>query len=176
MSNAVLSPSSTGGLRIDDQPPEPPEVGRPAPLSVLPLATVLRSLATTTISSSPLLLPPSLAIMSLLANTSSPFLNPDRNPILRFILKKTFYSQFCAGEGAAEVRQSIEGLKQIGFSGVILGYAKEVVLSEEQTRNLSSCEEGAAAEECIQSEVIPWTAGTMETVRLAAPGDFVALK
>ncbi len=114
--------------------------------------------------------------MSLLANTTSPFLNPDRNPLLRFLVKKTFYAQFCAGENPNEVRHSIDALKHIGFSGVILGYAREVVLSQEQTQNLASCGEGSAAEECIRDEIIPWATGTMETVRLASPRDFVALK
>jgi hypothetical protein len=114
--------------------------------------------------------------MSTLAYSNRPLFNPDRNPFLRWFLKKTFYAQFCAGENAAEVRRTIDGLKRIGFTGVILGYAKEVVLSEAQTRDLSSCEEGPAAEECIRKEIIPWAAGTMETLRLAQPGDFVALK
>lgn len=116
--------------------------------------------------------------MSVLAHTTNPALNPDRNPILRAFLKKTFYAQFCAGENPAEVRQTIDSLKQIGFSGVILGYAREVVLSDSETKDLASCaaEGGAAAEECIRTEITPWAEGTMETVRLASPGDFVALK
>ncbi|KAK3936223.1 FAD-linked oxidoreductase-like protein [Diplogelasinospora grovesii] len=129
-------------------------------LAVLPLANILRSLTITSISSSPLLLPPSLAIMSVLAHTTNPILNPDKNPILRYFLKKTFYAQFCAGENGSE---------RIGFSGVILGYAKE-------TCDLASCGEGAAAEECVRTEINPWAAGTMETVMLASRGDFVALK
>ncbi|KAL2168542.1 hypothetical protein VTG60DRAFT_7147 [Thermothelomyces hinnuleus] len=151
-------------------------MGRPAPLAVLPLANVLRSLMTTTVSSSPLLLPPSLAVMSALANTTRPLLNPDRNPILRFFLKKTFYAQFCAGENAAEVRRTIESLKGIGFAGVILGHAREVVLSEAQMKDLTSCSSGAVADECVRNEITPWAKGTMETVMLASPGDFVALK
>ncbi|KAI2641017.1 proline dehydrogenase [Xylaria nigripes] len=147
-----------------------------APLSVLPLATVLRTLASTTISSSPILLPPSLAIMSTLAHASQAWLNPDKNPVLRWFLKKTFYAQFCAGENAAEVRRTINDLKKIGFTGVILGYAREVVLTETQTRNLSSCSEGPEAEECFNNEIKPWAAGTIETIQLAQPGDFVALK
>jgi hypothetical protein len=131
---------------------------------------------TTTVSSSPLLLPPSLAMMSLLANTTNPVLNPDKNPILRFFLKKTFYAQFCAGENAAEVRRTIQSLKQIGFGGVILGYAKEVVLTDAQMKDVSSCNSGASAEECVRTEITPWANGTMETVLLASPGDFVALK
>ncbi|KOS18193.1 putative proline dehydrogenase [Escovopsis weberi] len=137
---------------------------------------ILRSLATTTISSSPLLLPPSLRIMMLLANSTSPLLNPDKNPLLRFFLKKTFYAQFCAGEDALEVRHTIARLKRIGFTGVILGYAKEVVLSKDQAQDLDgsdACQETAYD---ITNEIEPWLQGTMETVRLAEPGDYVALK
>jgi hypothetical protein len=115
--------------------------------------------------------------MSTLANSHSPALNPDKNSFLRFLLKKTFYAQFCAGENAPEVRQTIASLKNIGFSGVILGYAKEVVLTDAQTRDLTSNGIGsAAAEECVNTEIKPWATGTMETVMLASPGDFVALK
>ncbi|KAK7936103.1 Proline dehydrogenase [Apiospora marii] len=148
------------------------------PLAVLPLATVIRTLFTTTVSSSRVLLPPSLAVMGILAHTSNPILNPDKNPILRYFMKKTFYAQFCAGESAPEVRQTISGLKNIGFTGVILGYAKEVVLTKEQQQGLekSGLPTGEAAEECVRNEVVPWATGTMETVRLASPGDFVALK
>jgi proline dehydrogenase len=151
---------------------------RPAsPLAVLPLTTVLRSWAVTSISASPFLLPPVLSLLSVLANSTSRFLNPDKNPLLRFALKKTFYAQFCAGENALETQRTIAHLKKdIGFSGVILGYAQEVVLTEEQSRNLTSCDSGELAEECIRREIIPWTTGTLETVRLAGAGDFVALK
>lgn len=146
------------------------------PLSVLPLKTVLRSLAVTTISSSPLLLSPSLAIMSVLAHSKSPLLNPDRNPILGWALKQTFYAQFCAGENAVEVRQTIHRLKKIGFTGVLLGYAKEVVLSDKEAEDLHACGEGKNSEDLTQKEVIPWAAGTMETVKLVSPGDFVSVK
>ena len=57
-----------------------------------------------------------------------------------------------------------------------MGYAKEVVLTEAQMKDLSSCGQGAAAEECIRTEINPWATGTMETVLLASPGDYVALK
>ncbi|KAI0099181.1 proline dehydrogenase [Nemania sp. FL0031] len=167
-----------GGLPIDTQVSSIPTspTPKPAPLSVLPLATVLRTLGSTTISSSRILLPPSLAIMSTLAYSNRALFNPDKNPLLRWFLKQTFYAQFCAGENAVEVRRTVDGLKGIGYTGVILGYAKEVVLTDEQTRDLSSCGEGPAAEECIRNEIMPWAAGTMETLQLAGPNDFVALK
>jgi proline dehydrogenase len=106
----------------------------------------------------------------------SPILSPDTNLLLRYFLKKTFYCQFCAGENATEVKQTVDGLKSIGFKGVILGYAKEVVLDEKQAGNLESCGETEAAEACIRNEITPWAQGTLETVRIASPGDFVALK
>ena len=155
--------------------------GKP-PLSLLPLSTILRTLLSTTVSSSPLLLPPSLKIMSAMAHTDTAVLNPDRNPLLRQFLKKTFYAQFCAGEDAAEVRRTVQGLKQLGFSGVMMGYAREVVLTEAQQRSLGGAAsadlfEGPEAERCIREEVDPWKEGNLETLRLAQPGqDFVSVK
>ncbi|CAK7202876.1 proline dehydrogenase [Sporothrix eucalyptigena] len=148
---------------------------KPSALSVLPLTSVLRSLMTTTVSSSPLLLGPSMAIMTALAHSTNPLLNPDRNFFLRFLLKKTFYAQFCAGENEREVRQTIDGLKAVGFRGVILGYAKEVVLKDKEKKNLASFD-ASARQEATAKEIRAWAEGTLETVRLAAAGDFVALK
>ncbi|RYP23830.1 hypothetical protein DL765_000907 [Monosporascus sp. GIB2] len=147
-----------------------------SPLSVLPLPTILRTLFSSAISSSPILLPPSLKIMSAMAHSDSAVLNPDRNPLLRYFLKKTFYSQFCAGEDAAEVRRTVSALKNIGFDGVLMGYAREVVLTEAQQRALSACDEGEVAEECFRNEIEPWKAGNLETLRIAQAGDFVSVK
>lgn len=151
------------------------EEGAAPPLAVLPLKMVLRSLIISTISSSQLLLPPSLSIMSLLASSHNPILNPDKNPLLRFFIKRTFYAQFCAGVSYGEVERTIDGLKDLGFSGVILGYAREIVLNDEQLASLTSCD-GPNVEECVRTEIKPWEEGTIETVNLAKPGDFVALK
>ncbi|KAM0197848.1 hypothetical protein ACHAPI_004580 [Fusarium lateritium] len=154
--------------------PLPPIAPSKAPLSVLPLIMILRSLATMTVSSSPLLLPPSLRVMGVLANTTNPLLNPDKNPVLRYFLKKTFYAQFCAGEKSPEIKKTIDGLKNIGFTGVILNYAKEVVLTKQEGKDLTTA--AIETDECIQNDILPWARGTLETVRLAEPGDFVALK
>ncbi|KAG7102779.1 proline dehydrogenase like protein [Verticillium longisporum] len=151
-----------------------PAPAHKAPLSLLPLHMILRSLLTTTISSSRWLLPPSLAIASALAHATHPLLSPDRNPLLRVLLKHTFYAQFCAGETPAEVRRTVSRLKGLGFSGVILGYAREVVMAEAQTRGLSGASETSRRSD--EEEVRPWQEGTEQTVRLAEAGDFVALK
>nr|KAK4646865.1 hypothetical protein QC761_0028580 [Podospora bellae-mahoneyi] len=148
----------------------------PAPLSVLPLVTVFRSWMTATISSSPFLLPPSLAIMSMLAHTTNPVLNPDSNPLLRALLKKTFYAQFCAGEQPAEVARTIKGLKDVGFEGVILGYAKEVVTPHGQEGTGSLPKHVAEETKVDMEEIDSWAQGTLMTVLLANRGDYVALK
>lgn len=119
------------------------------------------------------LLGPSLAIMSLLANSKSPILSPDSNPILRFFLKRTFYRQFCAGENAVEVQRTIDYLKGLGFKGVILGYAREVVMNDDDQDGLKAYSDSEAM---ARDEIITWANGTMETVKLANAGDFVALK
>ena len=154
------APSSTEAIPVD------------TPLSCLPFATLFRSYLVTSISSNPLLLRPSLAVLSFLAHAKAPFLNPDRNPILQFLLKKTFYAQFCAGETPAEVRQTIAGLKQIGYSGVILGYAREVVMEEDEAKTL--CENKNTA--VNMEEIDAWEKGTLATVSLSTTGEFVALK
>ncbi|QUC17499.1 uncharacterized protein UV8b_01740 [Ustilaginoidea virens] len=168
--------STAAGLPGAVPPPANLEPSR-APLSVLPLSMILRSLGTTVVSSSPLLLPPSLGLMQLLANSTNPIFNPDKNPLLRFFLKKSFYAQFCAGENPAEVKATIGRLKDIGFTGVILGYAREVVLTQKEGQgvDLPSMTE-QEVQRAIDTEIVPWTKGTLETVRLAQPGDFVALK
>ncbi|KAI9734773.1 MAG: proline dehydrogenase [Claussenomyces sp. TS43310] len=157
-----------------------PKVTKPipgmAPLSIIPLSSLLRSIVINSISSSRILLPPSLIIMSVLAHSNSRLLNPDQNPLLRFFLKKTFYAQFCAGENPHEVQHKIKSLKDMGFKGVMLGYAKEVVLDEKASKALESGKDNAAAEYCIQNEILPWRDGTLQTVSMAEPGDFVSIK
>jgi hypothetical protein len=95
---------------------------------------------------------------------------------MRYLLKTTFYAQFCAGENTSEVKRTVDGLKSIGLKGVILGYAREVVLDKKQKEKLASRGDSEAAKACIRNEIIPWAKGTLETVRLTEPGDFVALK
>ena len=73
-----------------------------------------------------------------------------------------------------EVRRTINGLKNLGYKGAILGYAREVVMDDKETSALKGCEDSESA--CIKNEILPWKRGTLETVELAGPDDFVALK
>ena len=113
-----------------------------------------------------------LRLLSRLANSESVFLNPDRNPLLRYLLKKTFYAHFCAGESPDQVGLVVAELKRMGFSGVILTYAKEISPNRNGTHELAT----SCADDDVWSEIDTWKQGTLETVKLVGAGDLVALK
>lgn len=152
---------------------------RPTPLSILPLPNLIRSFVVTSLSSSPALLSMALRTLSYLAHSPSLMLNPERNPLLHLFLKKAFYDQFCAGETPSEVRETIQRLKQVGFSGVMLAYGKEIVLDHSDTADSArKIEEPAARDKLVQgdSDVQQWKQGALKTIDLTHDGDFAALK
>jgi hypothetical protein len=158
--------------------PKPPTPD--APLSVLPVSALLRSLLITTVSSKPWLLRPTLHVLSFLVKSPSKFLfSVDKNPVLYTILRKTFYDQFCAGETAEETRACVKGLKKLGFRGVILTYAKETVF-DHLTKTLfgHSKDDGsiAAQLEHHDSEIEDWRTGVLETASMIGAGDYLAIK
>ncbi|SPO02580.1 related to proline oxidase [Cephalotrichum gorgonifer] len=163
---------STGAY---DVVPAPSQEIPATPLSVLPLKVILRSLFVSAVSSSKPLLPPSLYFMSILASSTNPLLNPDKNPVLRFFVKQIFYDHFCAGETREEVGKTIADLKGIGYSGVMLCYAREAVPEGASSSELLSNND-PAVRAAIDEEVKMWAEGTLRTVSLAQAGDFVALK
>lgn len=163
----------------------PPAATLP-PLSALPTKVLLRSLLVSTVSSKPLLLRCSLWLMSILSKSNRSYLlNVDRNPILHGILKKTFYEQFCAGETDAETRKTIRELKDMGFRGVIMTYAKETVF-DHRTNTQQGL--GIAALEAEKNNdplhprvahcanIEAWRKGTVETVQQLEDGDYLAVK
>lgn len=169
--------SAAYDLPSDPHPESHPvEMTTLRPLSCLPLSTLIRSYTITSVSSIPFLLNPSLSLLTFLTRTKNPLLNPDRNPILHFLLKKTFYAQFCAGETPGEVRRTIEGLKHTGYEGVILGHAKEVVLSKEEAEGLGASEDDPSQTAINAQEIQQWKQNIIDTVDLSQKGDFVALK
>lgn len=156
------------------KPPSSTEALLPLrPLSCLPLSTLLRSYLVTSISSQPVLLRPALGILSFIAHSKSPLLNPDQNPVIRFLLKKTLYAQFCAGETPTEIQGTVNALKDMGYPSIILAYAKEVVMDENEAKAL-----GRATESSIDSlgEIASWENGNIETIKLSNDGDYVGLK
>lgn len=149
-----------------------PKPSKNAPLSLLPLSFLLRSYLIASLSSSPPLLTPSLRLLSIIANSQSPFLDPDRNPLLRYLLRKTIYAHFCAGENLDEVRKTSFNLKGLGYSGVILNHGKEIILEHDEMPKVGRPHPDLAAQEDVEN----WKRINLETVRLVEEGGFVALK
>ncbi len=144
-----------------------------SPLAVMPTRLLLRSLMITSVLASPRLLNICLPAMIYMANSKPAVLNPDRNPILRKVIRAVFYSHFCAGENDTEVKKTIATIKDMGFKGVILGYAKEFIVDptatpEEAARSglVQSCDS------CIDE----WREGNLRSLRMLGSGDFLAIK
>lgn len=167
--SSVASVSATNVWQQQAQAP-PPQLRKAlaAPLAKLPLSSVLRSLLVLSVSSSTLLLKPCIYTLSLLAHPRNAFWDVSKNPLLNTLVKHTIYKQFNAGENKLEVQNSINKIKELGCRGVLLGYAREVLVGENS--------DAALDEKAALAEIQMWMDGTLQTVDMAQPGDFVALK
>ncbi|CAI7588064.1 unnamed protein product [Penicillium bialowiezense] len=156
--SSVASPTAANAWQqqMSQATPAQPRKALTAPLAKLPLSSVLRSLL------------PCIYTLSLLAHPRNAFCDVAKNPLLNTLIKHTIYKQFNAGENKLEVQESINKIKALGCRGVLLGYAREVLIGE----NDDASYDAKAALADIQF----WIDGTMQTVDMAQPGDFVALK
>ena len=142
----------------------------------LPTKLLLRSLFLTSLLTSKAFLRPSLAILSALATSKSALLNADRNPLLNKLLRWTIYNHFCAGTNSQEVVQSVKKVKEMGYQGVILGYSKEIVLGpHDHTTTDGKSGSEYYSSRCYET-IKEWKAGTLQTLCMIGPGDFLAVK
>ena len=80
---------------------------------------------------------------------------------------KTFYRTFCVGPTERDVSIRLSDLRELGISGVVLGYAREAPGSEVQGVS-------KLTEDDIKLQ--EWVTGNLETVALVRVGDCIALK
>lgn len=71
-----------------------------------------------------------------------------------------------------EVRKKLYNLKALGYSGVILGHGREIVLKYDEMLKADRGEVDLAPQEDVEN----WKRSNLETVRLVDEGGFVALK
>ncbi|KAK7416870.1 proline dehydrogenase [Neonectria punicea] len=148
-----------------------------SPLAALPTGVLLRSIFINAITSRPYLLRPSLWVLSKLSNPGRFMPSIDNNILLRSILKPTFYKQFCAGETRVETQATMKHMKEMGFRGTILTYAKEIVFDHHANSQHGLGVEAAEGKETQWCESIEaWRAGTANTVELLGEGDQLAVK
>jgi hypothetical protein len=155
------------------------------PHSLLPTKALLRSFLVAAVSSHPFLLNPSLSILTFLSGQTSRLLSLEKNPILYALFKKTMYNHFCAGENGKEVGATIKGLKDMGYSGVILTYAREVVMDQStqegsgvgvQLIKDGTADVPAQTQDIFDADIEAWRQGVLETAGLIGENDFLALK
>lgn len=139
------------------------------PLSIVPTRDLLRSLLISTVSSNSFLLTTALNTLSFLCKpTGGRLLDVDRNPVLRKILKTTFYDQFCAGENPTETKLCAQRLKDLGFEAIILTYGKESL----HVDGANTAKQGVG----VDPEIDNWKVGIMETINSVGSGDYIAFK
>jgi proline dehydrogenase len=114
---------------------------------------------------------PGLAVFQTIANSKSPVLSPDRNPLLRACVKPLVYDQFCAGTNVAEIKKTSAGIKRLGFSGVVLCYGKEVQL-DANNKPIGYDGKGPS----MEAEVDEWRDGNLRTLAMMGAGDWLGMK
>ncbi|KAJ8057989.1 hypothetical protein OCU04_013162 [Sclerotinia nivalis] len=139
----------------------------------MPMPLLLKSYFITSILASPKIIKFFLPLLNTLANSNSALLNPDRNPVLHMIVRKFIYDHFIAGEDASQVRASVAAMKKLGFSGVILGYAKEVNVTGGEVQRGDGM---SVSKEVGEKAIGEWRDGLMSTLSLLQPGDFLSVK
>ena len=150
------------------------------PLSRLPLPDLIRNLALTYVFGSPFLTRASISIMQRIADSKSPLLSPDRNPLINKLVRWTVYNHLGAGETPAEVKQTVDRFRSIGYDGVIIGYGKEVIVDQDtdpttqQTPPSSSSSTPSSATE--DKAISAWLNGNLQTLSLLGKDDYLAIK
>ena len=145
----------------------------PLALARLPTASVLRSLLLGAFFSSSILFTPGFALLKKISNSPSRMLNPDKNPILRAIVKPLVYDQFCAGTNRSEIQARISQIKSLGFSGVILCYGKEIQIQESSRPHVDDLD---SSPQCLDQELELWRQGNLETLDMIGDGDYLGIK
>jgi len=142
-------------------------------LSDMPTRLLLRSFMITSILASPRLLNICLPIMNRVAKSKLAILNPDQNRLLEVMMRALFYNHFCAGKNDEEVKKTVATMKNMGFKGIILGYAKEAIVDPTASREEAAASGLAGPKDTAINE---WRDGNLRTLPMIGNGDFLAVK
>lgn len=137
------------------------------------MSSLIRNLAFGALCTSPKIFRLGFAALQTMAHSQSAFLNPDRNPLLRAIVKPIIYDQFCAGVTKSEIQSTVSRIKGTGFSGVLLAYGKEIEVNN--PRDMSSMTQFEKSE-AFDKDVDTWLQGNLQTLDMIGDRDFLAVK
>ncbi|KAI5920643.1 FAD-linked oxidoreductase-like protein [Camillea tinctor] len=139
------------------------------PLQRLTTAALLRTIFLSRLFTSPKLSSFGLKLLQGITNSHQPFLDPDRNWLLNRILRAVIYNNFCSGAEPLEIRRTLASIKNVGYAGVILTYAREIVVNHLGEDNLDS-------DQVAAQQIQQWLDGNMQTLSMIDPGDYLAIK
>ena len=150
---------------------------RPSPLSRLSTVSLLRSLFLGYCFTSGRLLRILMGAMNIIVQSKSPFLSPDRNPILRGVIRALVYDHFCAGTTVSEVKKSITEIKAAGYAGVILGYGREIVVDASDASSAQPKGPIESDSPTHQDEhIAQWSEGNRATLAMIGANDYMNIK
>lgn len=158
----------SGGVEPTDRSLAPATTPPVSPLSSLTTWHLMRNIILSSVLTKPLLMKPALAAVQKIANSKTALLNPDRNPVIRAVLKPLLYDHFCAGTNKTEISYTIDQVRKLGFAGVILCYGKEIQLSKD---NQTIGSQGAR-----EAQLLAWRDGTLETLDMVDAGNWLGIK
>lgn len=161
-------PKQNDGVRYGKQATE---LRQSSGLERLPTSSLLRNLFLGFFITTPSLFRPGFAILRKIANSKSAILNPDVNPLLRAIIKPVVYDQFCAGRNRSEICQTKRTITAMGYSGVILGYGKELQVTPSNSVQLMERRQTKD-----DTDLAEWAKGNLDTLDMIGDGDWLAIK
>ncbi|KAJ9608627.1 proline dehydrogenase [Cladophialophora chaetospira] len=149
-----------------------PEIVSASPLARLSTSSILRTLLLSTFFTRPILFRCGFAVFEKIAKSPSPWLNPDRNPLLRAAIYPLIYKQFCAGRNQTEIGQTSAEIRGLGFSGIVLCYGKEVQVQADKLVGYSY----SSPLNTMDAEISQWADGNIRTLDMVGEGDWLGIK
>jgi proline dehydrogenase len=145
------------------------EERKPFQLHRISTVNLIRNIVLGKVFTSPFLFKYGVACLSKIANSQSAILDPDKNALLRALIKPMIYDHFCAGTNKLEIKKTLDYLKTMGFKGVILIYSREIpAMPVEELRELESLDQ--------DEDIDIWRDGNVRTLDMVEPGDYVGIK
>ncbi|KAI1441972.1 proline dehydrogenase [Annulohypoxylon stygium] len=138
------------------------------PLRWLPNAALIRTVFLGHLFASPVLSHLGMKVLDKLADSRHPFLDPDRNKLLNRVLRPLIYNHFCAGIDPLEIRKTIASIKRVGYTGVILNYAREIIADE--------LSEPGSDVDILARQIQHWLDGNLKTLSMLDRGDYIGIK
>lgn len=168
-SDAGATTASTEKLIPFDTIPVATPPGTPArPLKSLSTSALLRSIMLSQVFARPWVASMGMKVLKRLTTSRQPFLDPDRNWVLNRVLRATLYDHFCGGWQRDQIQSCLNKVKNVGYAGVILQYAREVVAHD--------LAESSSVVDISKQQIRQWHEGNMQTLSMLGAGDYMAIK